>query len=105
MSSNGTHDVSDSRQALTPTPFPVCTRVCTRVCTTEAENANADTLEAVSLDLPQQDADVLGTGHHDDGEGIDQGDTLAKLADALLMLSPTDRKRLATMLTTPKVER
>jgi hypothetical protein len=56
-----------------------------------------------------------GAGHQDEGEGIDQdgaargsstagapadqGDPLAKLAAALLTLSPADRARLAAMLT------
>jgi hypothetical protein len=34
-----------------------------------------------------------------EGEGIDQGDALAKLAATLLTLSPADRARLAAMLT------
>jgi hypothetical protein len=94
---SGTHPVaSEGSKALTPTPFSVCTRVCT----SEAENANADALEAASFDTPQA-ADVLGTGHPDEGEGtatIDQGDTLAKLAAAVANLSPADRERLAAML-------
>jgi hypothetical protein len=97
LSSNGTHDVSDNQQALAPTPFPVCTRVCT----SEPENANANALEAASLDTPPQAADVLGTGHHAESEGTadtDQGNPLAKLAAALLTLSPADRERLATWL-------
>ncbi|MGA7702563.1 MAG: hypothetical protein WCB27_23440 [Thermoguttaceae bacterium] len=64
--------------ALTPTPFPVCTRVCT----SEPENAND-----------------LEAGHRDEGEGIDQGDPLAVLAAAVANLSPADRERLAVMLT------
>ena len=58
-------------KALTPTP----SAACTSACTSEAENANADALDA------------------------DQGDTLATLAAALLTLSPADRERLAAMLT------
>jgi hypothetical protein len=71
-------------QDLTSTPFDACISACT----SKAENANADALEA---------------GHQSEGEGTaaaDQGDTLAKLAAALLTLSPADRERLAAMLTT-----
>jgi hypothetical protein len=57
--------------------------VCTRVCTSEGENANADTLEA---------------DQGNKGEGIDQGDPLAKLAAAITGLSPMDRQRLAALL-------
>ena len=71
------------KSALTQTPSPVCTRVCT----SEPENAHAGTPDADrSAGDPQQ------------GEGIDQGDPLAKLAAALLALSPADRARLAAML-------
>jgi hypothetical protein len=83
LSSNRTHDATDTIKGFTPTPFPVCTRVCT----SEPENANADTLEAASLGTPPQAADA------------DQGDTLDKLAAALLTLLPADRERLAAMLT------
>ena len=81
--------VSVDTKALTPTP----SAACTAACTSEAENANAD------------DAD-----QGDEGEGIDQGgtargsstadqaDPLAKLAAALLTLSPADRERLAILL-------
>jgi hypothetical protein len=93
-------DASADSKALAPTPFPVCTRVCT----SEPENANADALEAASLGSPPQAADALEAGHHDEGEGIGapsgSGDTLAKLAAALLTLSPADRAKLAAMLTT-----
>ena len=65
-------------QALTPTPF----RVCTRVCTSEPENANADTLDADQCK----------------GEENDEGDPLGKLAAVLLTLSPADRTKLAVML-------
>ena len=86
---------SDDSKALTPTPFPVCTRVCT----SEAENANADALEAASLGTPPQAADADRAP--DEGEGtaaIDQGDPLARLAAELGKLSPEDRQRLAAML-------
>jgi hypothetical protein len=97
LSSNGTHDASGNRQALTPTPFPVCTSVCT----SEPENANADALEAASLGTPPQAADVLDTGHQSEGEGtaaIDQSDPLTRLAAELGKLSQADRQRLAAML-------
>jgi hypothetical protein len=79
-------DASENSKALTSTP----SAVCTRVCTSEAKNANAD---------------ATGTGERDQGEGtaaVDQGDPLAKLAAAVLSLSPADRERLATMLTGAK---
>lgn len=79
LGSNNAPVVSDNSKALTPTPSPVCTRVCT----SKPENDNADPLE---------------TDQGTDGEGIDQGDPLAKLAAALLTLSPADRDRLAAML-------
>ena len=78
--------VSEAGKGLTPT----LSAACTAACTSEAEIANADTLNA------NQDSE---------GEGIDQGDPLAILAAALLSLSPTDRERLAAMLTGPRVER
>ena len=80
---------SEDSKALTPTPFPACTSACT----SEPKNANADALEAASLDAPPQAADA------------DQGDTLAKLAAALLTLSPTERAKLAAMLTRQQGER
>ncbi|MFZ1934856.1 MAG: hypothetical protein WCB27_01865 [Thermoguttaceae bacterium] len=84
--------VTDSSKTLTPTPSPVCTRVCT----SEPENANADAHNTTSLGTSPQAPDASqGNG----SEGIDQGDPLAKLAAALLTLSPADRAKLATMLT------
>jgi hypothetical protein len=86
-------------QGFTPTASPVCTRVCT----SEAENANAGTLEA---DQGREGTEQFCGCHKkgDDAAKIpggtaDQGDTLAKLAAALLTLSPADRARLAVMLT------
>jgi len=72
LSSNRTNDASVSGKALTPPSSPVCTSVCT----TEGENANAGKR----------------------GEATDQTDSLARLAAALLTLSPADRERLAAML-------
>ena len=77
--------------ALTPTPFPVCTRVCT----SEPENANADALEAASLGTSPQAADA---DQGNEGEGIDQGDPLAAIVAAIANLSPADRARLAYYL-------
>jgi len=74
-------------KALAPTPSPVCTGVCT----SEAENANA-----------RVPSGYLDADQGSEGEGIDQGGapsgSLAKLAAALLTLSPADRARLAAML-------
>ena len=94
MPSSNAPVASDSSKALTPTPSDACT--C--ACTSEGENANADALEAASLGTPPQAADVLDTGHQSEGEGIDQGDPLTKLAAELGKLSPEDRQRLAAML-------
>jgi hypothetical protein len=58
-------------QGVTPT-LPAA---CTAACTSEAETTNAGNL------------------------GADQGDPLAKLAAAMLTLSPADHERLAAMLT------
>ena len=85
----------ENPQDVTPTPFSVCTRVCT----SESENANAGTLETVSLDTLPQAADTIDTDQGNEDEGIDQGDPLTKLAVAIASLSPTDRQRLAAMLT------
>jgi len=82
-------------QGFTPTPSPVCTRVCT----SKPENDNADTCYATLAGTLPQDSDGTDAGHQDEGEGNDQGDPLAKLAAALLTLSPADRERLAAMLT------
>ena len=77
--------------ALTPT----ASAACTCACTSEPENANADALDSTSLDTPPQAADA---DQGNLGEGIDQGDTLAKLAAELVKLSPADRQRLTAML-------
>ena len=69
-------------QEVTPTASPVCTRVCT----SNPGNDNAGTLDAPAV-TPNE------------GEGADQGDPLAKIADALLTLSPADRAKLAALLT------
>ncbi len=80
--------------------------VCTRVCTSEPENANDGTPEAGdqdqgegaaagTLDVDPQDRPA---GGRERGEGTDRGDPLAKLAAALLDLTPADRARLAAML-------
>jgi hypothetical protein len=58
--------------------------VCTRVCTSNTEIANAGDLDA---------------GRGTEAEGIDQADPLAAIAALLAGLSPTDRARLAKMLT------
>ncbi len=80
-------DATGETKALTPTP----SAVCTRVCTSEAENANADA---------GRDAQAGAADQGNKGEGIDQGDPLAKLAADLAKLSPADRARLAAMLAT-----
>jgi hypothetical protein len=67
---DNTPSVSQDSKGLTPT-LPAA---CTSACTSEGENENAGTLDA------------------------DQGDPLAKLAAALLTLSPADRERLVAML-------
>ena len=90
--------------ALAPTPFPVCTRVCT----SEPENDNADTIGGIPTDTGIARTETAGTRNADqgnEGEGIDQADPLAKLAAALLTLSPADRARLAAMLTGQQGER
>jgi hypothetical protein len=72
-------------QALASTP----SAACTAACTSEAETDNAGTTDA---------------GHQGRGEGADQDQggapsgSLAKLAAALLTLSPADRERLAALL-------
>ncbi|MGO8691866.1 MAG: hypothetical protein ACLQLG_19765 [Thermoguttaceae bacterium] len=77
-------------QDLTATTSPVCTRVCT----SNLENANADALDADQGSIGERlDADQ-GT----EDEAAD-ADPLAKLAAAVLSLSPADRERLAAMLT------
>ena len=91
--------------------MPTPSAACTAACTSEAENANADTLDADHCSI----AERIDADQGDKGEGIDQGaaargsstagapsgsaDPLAKLAAALLTLSPADRERLAAMLT------
>jgi hypothetical protein len=64
---------------------------CTCACTSEPENAHAGRVPSGC------DADH-SAGDQQQGEGIDQADPLAKLAAALLALSPADRERLAAML-------
>jgi hypothetical protein len=68
-------------EPLTATP----SAACTAACTSEAENANAGTLET-----------------HQDGKGEGAGgspsDPLAALAAAIAGLSPGNRERLAGML-------
>jgi hypothetical protein len=101
---DGTATYSTTPQDLTATPSPVCTRVCT----SEPENANAGTPEAghqdqgegVAVGTLDADQESRPAGDQGQGEGTDQGDPLAKLAAALLDLSPADRARLAAMLTT-----
>jgi hypothetical protein len=48
---------------------------------------------------PALDATPPSAGDQSEGTDPDQGDPLAKLAAALLTLSPADRARLAAMLT------
>jgi hypothetical protein len=89
---------SIDNKELTSTPSPVCTRVCT----SEAENANAGTIGVMPSDAGIALTETAGTRNADqgnEGEGIDQGDPLATLAAAIDSLSPTDRQRLAAMLT------
>ncbi|MHC4402420.1 MAG: hypothetical protein ACYTG0_22370 [Planctomycetota bacterium] len=83
LQSGGPPNVSDDTKALTET----ATDACTAACTSEPENARAGT----------PDAD-RSAGDRQQGEGSDQADPLAKLAAALLTLSPADRERLAAML-------
>jgi hypothetical protein len=94
---------SDSSKALTPTP----PAACTSACTSAGKNTNADGPNHIPLDTSPQAADAPDTGHQGQCKGIDQGrgsstadqtDPLAKLADALLTLSPADRELLAAML-------
>ncbi len=83
LQTRGSSVASGSGKGLAPTPSAACT--C--ACTSEGENANADA------------ADI---GKREQGEGTaaaDQGDPLAKLAAALLTLSPVDQERLAALLT------
>ena len=87
LGSNSNSVPSPIDKELTSTPSPVCTRVCT----SEAENANAGTLEAASLGTLPQAADTIDTDQGNEDEGIDQGDPLTKLAAAIASLSPTDR--------------
>ena len=66
---------------------PTLPAACTNAWTSEAENDNAGTLDA---------------HQGDEGEGTaaaGQGDPLAKVAAALLTLSPADRERRAALLT------
>jgi hypothetical protein len=65
-------DSDDSETPILQGFTPTPSPVCTRVCTSNPENDNAGALDA---------------------------DPLAKLAAALLTLSPADRERLAVMLT------
>ena len=88
LSSNRNHDASDSSKALALTP----SAACTSACTSEGENANAD---APEVDQGNANEEI------DQGRGsstTDQTAPLAKLAAALLTLSPADRERLASML-------
>jgi hypothetical protein len=105
LSSNGTHGASEAPQGLAPTHSPVCTRVCT----SEGKLDNAATLDAILSGLSLQPADALNAdqGHESEGagRGSSVGDPLAKLAAALLALSPADRARLAAMLSGQQGER
>ena len=103
MGSNDAPVASGNSKGLTSTP----SAACTAACTSTGENANADAREAASLGTPAQAAGTLDTGqdtqdaavaHQGEGEGIDQGDSLAKLAAALLILSPADRAKLSKLL-------
>jgi hypothetical protein len=91
LSSNGTHDASENRQAHTPTP----SAACTAACTSKAENANAGPTNA-----DQGDGEGIDQSGADRGSSTaDQGNPLAVLAAAVANLSPADRDRLAAMLT------
>jgi hypothetical protein len=95
----------DSKE-VTSTP----SAACTSACTSDAENANADPStpgddQADAAGRNQGDQDKAAVGDRADQGGAaggsstaDQGDPLAKLADALLTLTPADRARLAAML-------
>jgi hypothetical protein len=105
MPSSNTPVISLDSKALTSTPSDACTAACT----SEPKNANADALNATSSGTPPQAPGTLDTdqgiqaaavAHQgSEGEGINQGDPLARLAAELGNLSPADRERLAAMLT------
>ena len=114
---DGTTSQDLTPQDLTSTP----SAACTAACTSKPENANAGTPEAGHQDQGEGtaaatlDADPQGRPTEDQGQSegtdqggtarrssaADQGDPLAKLAAALLDLTPADRARLAAMLNTP----
>lgn len=88
---------SDSKE-LTPTPSDACTSACT----SEPENVNAVPSKRES------DQDDNTNRHQSEGEetsGIDQGDRLAAIAVAIADLSPTDRAKLAAMITGHEAEK
>jgi hypothetical protein len=79
LSSNGTHNATGNSKPLTPTH----SAACTAACTSEGETANADAFD---------------TDQGAEGERIDQGDPLAKIAAELAKLSTADQDRLVMML-------
>jgi hypothetical protein len=81
-------------QGLTPTASPVCTRVCT----SEPETDNAGTFDANQGDQGDKGEGIDQAKTAPGAPSADQGDPLAKLADALRNLSPDERTRLAIML-------
>jgi hypothetical protein len=83
---------SGSSKELTATPSDACTTACT----SEAENANAGTLDA---DQGDEGEGIDQGGTAGGSSTADQGDPLAVLAAAVANLSPADRERLAAMLT------
>ncbi len=106
MPSSNTPVISRDSKALTSTPSDACTAACT----SEPKNANADALNTTSSGTPPQAPAALDTdhgsqaaaAHQRQGEGTaatDQGDLLAKLAAALVSLSPADRAELSKLLT------
>jgi hypothetical protein len=92
LRTQGHPDASDASKGLAST----LSVACTAACTSEAQNANAGTLDAY------QGRQSEGA---DQGEGTNAGplagpaDPVASLAAVLLNLSPADRERLAAMLT------
>ncbi len=93
LQSYGHPDASEAGKGLTPTP----PAACSAACTSKPENSNACPPEAGN----QEQGFGTATGTFDadpETPAGDQGDPLAKLAAALMDLTPADRARLAAML-------
>jgi len=78
-------------QEVAATPPAACTAACTRI----PEEGNGGALEADPADVGRGPS---AAGAPAAGAPTDQGDPVAKLAAAMLNLSPADRERLAAML-------